>query len=149
RENMAVVLVRALDTLNDFDLAAYVAEQDWKKDVTDLNKAKSEARPAIDVLDFFDITNPAAPEFNPKSTTTRGQFASFLYKAAGVDYDEVKNPVGKVEVESVTAINATQVEVKFDVEVVGGTNTEANLNTNYKIGAVSPAKAVLQADKKT
>ena len=109
RENMAVVLVRALDTLEGFDLANYVADQDFKKDVSDLNKAKSEARPAIDVLDYFDITNPAAPIFNPKSTTTRAQFASLLYKAAGTDYSEVKKAT--VTVESVKSVNATTLEV--------------------------------------
>lgn len=80
RENMAVVLVRAFDQKYGTDLVSYVEAQDFKKDVIDLNKAKAEARPAIDVLDYFDITNPTAPAFNPKSTTTRGQFATFLYK---------------------------------------------------------------------
>ena len=67
RENMAVVLVRAFDKLHGIDLVAYVEEQDFDKDVIDLAKAKAEARPAIDVLDFFNITNPVAPEFNPKN----------------------------------------------------------------------------------
>ncbi|PIC85438.1 hypothetical protein CSV72_13560 [Sporosarcina sp. P20a] len=115
RENMAVVLVRALNTLNDFDLVAYVKEQDWKKDVTDLNKAKAEARPAIDVLDFFDITNPAAPAFNPKNTTTRGQFASFLYKAAETNYDEVK--AKETAIESVKATNAKTITITFNQAV--------------------------------
>lgn len=90
RENMAVVLVRAFDQVKDMDLVKYVAEQDFKKDVKDLGKAKVEARPAIDVLDFFDITNPAAPNFNPKNTTTRGQFATFLYKSINTNYSAVK-----------------------------------------------------------
>ncbi|PIC64009.1 hypothetical protein CSV79_08805 [Sporosarcina sp. P13] len=87
RENMAVVLVRAFDTVKGIDLVSYVAAQEFDKDVTDLEKAKAEARPAIDVLDYFDITNPAAPNFNPKNTTTRGQFASLLHKAMGVNYN--------------------------------------------------------------
>ena len=89
---MAVVLVRAFDQVNDIDLVTYVAAQDFKKDVTDLAKAKAEARPAIDVLDFFDITNPAAPAFNPKDTTTRGQFATFLHKTINTDFSAVKAP---------------------------------------------------------
>ena len=90
RENMAVVLVRAFDKLNGIDLVAYVEAQDFKKDVIDLAKAKAEARPAIDVLDFFDITNPVAPAFNPKNTTTRGQFATFLHKTINTDFSAVK-----------------------------------------------------------
>ena len=90
RENMAVVLVRAFDKVNGMDLVSYVESQDFDKDVIDLTKAKAEARQAIDVLDYFDITNPAAPAFNPKNTTTRGQFATFLYKTINTDFSEVK-----------------------------------------------------------
>ncbi len=90
RENMAVVIVRAFDQVNNMDLVTFVKAQEFKKDVTDLAKAKAEARPAIDVLDFFDITNPIAPAFNPKNTTTRGQFATFLHKTTITDFSAVK-----------------------------------------------------------
>jgi hypothetical protein len=90
RENMAVVLVRAFDQVKNIDLVTFVKGQDFKKDVTDLATAKAEARPAIDVLDFFDITNPIAPSFNPKNTTTRGQFATFLHKTINTDFSAVK-----------------------------------------------------------
>ncbi|MCG3087508.1 S-layer homology domain-containing protein [Sporosarcina cyprini] len=85
RENMAVVLVRAYDAVYKTDLVSLVKEKEFNKDVTDLAKAKAEARPYIDVLDYFDITNPKAPEFNPKNTTTRGQFATFLYKTSTLE----------------------------------------------------------------
>ncbi|MGN7388111.1 S-layer homology domain-containing protein [Sporosarcina sp. SAFN-015] len=89
RENMAIVLVRAYDAIHKTDLVTLVKEKEFNKDVTDLAKAKAEARPYIDVLDYFDITNPVAPQFNPKNTTTRGQFASFLYKTSNVNVEEV------------------------------------------------------------
>ncbi len=85
RENMALVLVRAYDAINGTDLVETVKGEDFKRDVTDLATAKAEARPYIDVLDYYDITNPAAPVFNPKGTTTRGQFASFLHRTANLD----------------------------------------------------------------
>lgn len=97
RENMAVVLVRAFDKKNSTDLVSYVGEQDFKRDVIDLTKAKAEARPAIDVLDYFDITNPAAPAFNPKNTTTRGQFATFLYKTMNTDFSKVSDDQAAVD----------------------------------------------------
>ncbi|ARK22280.1 S-layer homology domain-containing protein [Sporosarcina ureae] len=84
RENMAIVLVRAYNAIHKTDLVGFVAKQTFKKDVQDLKSAKAEARPFVDVLDFFDITNPVAVAFNPKNTTTRGQFASFLFKTASV-----------------------------------------------------------------
>ena len=103
RENMALVLVRAYNTIHETDLVAYVGAQEFKKDVTDRAAAKAEARPYIDVLDFFDITNPAAPQFNPKNTTTRGQFASFLHKTSEVSLE--------ADVAAVSATNATTLTV--------------------------------------
>ncbi len=123
RENMAIVLVRAFDEVKDMDLITYVAAQDFKKDVTDLGKAKAEARPAIDVLDYFDITNPVAPNFNPKNTTTRGQFATFLYKSMNTDYSAVKAP----------EVNADLVAVEAAAEQV-------------KAGAVTVSRGVYATD---
>ena len=143
RENMAIVIVRAFDRVHDIDLASYVADQDFKKDVTDLGKAKAEARPAIDVLDFFDITNPAAPEFNPKATTTRGHFATFLHKTINADFSDVEGGVVAPGVASVKAVNATTVEVAFKDAV-------KNLNSlNFTIDGLTVSNAaVKQTDNK-
>ncbi|ARD48829.1 S-layer homology domain-containing protein [Sporosarcina sp. P33] len=144
RENMAIVLVRAFDRVHDVDLVSYVKDQDFKKDVTDLGKAKAEARPAIDVLDFFDITNPAAPEFNPKNTTTRGQFASFLYKTTLVDFDKVGGGVVAPGVATVKGINATTVEVTFKDEVKNIDSLKFSID-----GLTVSNAAVKQTDNKT
>ncbi|BAQ10672.1 hypothetical protein OXB_2201 [Bacillus sp. OxB-1] len=83
RENMAIVLVRAYDAIHKTDLVSYVGDQTFNRDVTDMAKAKAEARPSIDVLDYFNITGVS--EFMPKNSTTRGQFASFLFKASRLE----------------------------------------------------------------
>lgn len=142
RENMAIVLVRAFDRVHDIDLATYVAGKDFKKDVNDLGKAKAEARPAIDVLDFFDITNPAAPAFNPKNTTTRGHFATFLHKFISADFSDVTT--GVVGDATVKATNATTVEVTFKDAV-------ENINSlNFTIEGLTVSNAaVKQSDNKT
>ncbi|MCP1143649.1 S-layer homology domain-containing protein [Lysinibacillus endophyticus] len=111
RGQMALVVVRALDTLNDTDLVKFVAGQDFDKEVIDLNSASKEQQGAIDVLDFFDITKTA--KFNPNNTTTRGQFASFLYRAINTDFSDVTD----VAVKSVKAVNATTVEVTFEENI--------------------------------
>jgi len=136
RENMAVVLVRAFDRVHEIDLTTYVAGQDFKKDVTDLGTAKAEARPAIEVLDFFDITNPAAPAFNPKSTTTRGQFATFLYKTTKTDFSDVTT--GVVGSADIKAVNATTVEVTFK-------DTVENFNSlDFKIDGLTVSNAAVK-----
>ncbi|WP_153722057.1 S-layer homology domain-containing protein [Sporosarcina cascadiensis] len=114
RENMAIVLVRAYDAVNKTDLISYVKEQKFDKDVVDLAKAKAEARTAIDVLDYFDITNPAAPNFRPKETTTRAQFASFLYKTSQVEKpgEETPEAPAVAEVTSVEAVGEKELTIK-------------------------------------
>ncbi|MFS0690423.1 S-layer homology domain-containing protein [Sporosarcina sp. 179-K 8C2 HS] len=140
RENMAVVLVRAFDSVKDINLVEYVSGQDFKQEVADRNSAKSEARPAIDVLDFFDITTVA--QFNPKGTTTRGHFATFLHNFLNADLSKVTGVVAGVE--SITAVNNTTVEVKF-VEKV-----EDLAALNFKIDGLEITNKVLkQTDAKT
>jgi len=141
RENMAVVIVRAFDTVEDIELVKYVKDQDFKKDVTDLAKAKAEARTAIDVLDFFDITNPAAPAFNPKATTTRGQFATFLHKTIKTDFSEVKAPV--VDVDQV-AVDAAAEQVKAGAVTVARGNYATDAN---KLAAVQTYVTSLVTEK--
>lgn len=143
RENMAVVLVRAFDTLNNIDLVSYVQGQEYKKDVKDLYTAKSEARSAIEVLDFFDITNPAVANFNPKGSTTRGQFATFLYKTINTDFSAVTG-VANSAVSEIKAINNTTVEVTFKETVE---NIEA---LDFTIDGLEVKNAVVkQTDAKT
>lgn len=140
RENMAVVLVRAFDTVKDINLVEYVQNTDYKKEVADLNSAKSEARPAIEVLDFFDITTVA--QFNPKDTTTRGHFATFLNNFLNADLSKVTGVVAGVD--SITAVNTTTVEVKF-VDAV-----EDLAALNFKIdGLEITNKVIKQTDAKT
>lgn len=115
RENMAIVLVRAYESVFKTDLLSYVQEQKFDRDVIDLHLAKAEARTAIDVLDFFDITNPAAPNFRPKETTTRAQFASFLYKTIQVKLPEEETP----EVPEAAEVTAVQAANEKELTVAG------------------------------
>lgn len=141
RENMAVVIVRAFDTVEDLNLVSFVAAQDFKKDVTDLSSAKAEARTAIDVLDYFDITNPATPKFNPKNTTTRGQFATFLQKSIDTDFSVAKEDVVS---EDQKAVDAAALLVKAgNVTVSKGEQATAEA----KLAAVAAYVDSLVADK--
>ena len=136
RENMAIVLVRLVNTLKDVSLEEFVATQSFTKEVKDINTAKAEARSAIDVLDFYDITT--ATNFLPKNTVTRGQFATFLNNVIKADFS------GAAVTGTVKAVNNTTVEVKFAEEV---TNLAA---LNFSIeGLEVTNKAIKQSDNKT
>lgn len=141
RENMAVVIVRAFDNVKGIDLVTYVNGLDFKADVKDLKSAKSEAQGAINVLDFFDITNPTVANFNPKGSTTRGHFATFLNKSINTDFSEVTGAV--VAAGNIKAVNATTVEVTFKDAV-------ENLNSlNFTIEGLTVSNAaVKQTDNK-
>ncbi|WPK12486.1 S-layer homology domain-containing protein [Lysinibacillus louembei] len=116
RENMAIVLVRMVNTVKGVSLEEFVAEQDFKGDVKDLAQAKAEARSAISVLDYYDITNPTVANFNPKGDTTRGQFATFLYKTINAEISGAEVEGSKVVPEKIE-LAETSIQGKFGEKV--------------------------------
>ncbi len=111
RQQMAVVLVRAIKEIAGVDLVAEYKKANFVTEIGDLDKAYSaEQRTAIVALEYAGITNVA--HFNPGNSVTRGQFASFLYRTIE---NVVNNP--EAGVAAVKAINSTTVEVTFDEEV--------------------------------
>lgn len=142
RENMAIVLVRAYDAVNKTELLTYVKGQDFNKDVTDLETAKAEARPYIDVLDYFDITNPASPNFRPKETTTRAQFASFLHKTINTEIPNEEAP--KVE-GTTTQVNAGEAGQFLTFKVNGETADLTKLQeAGYTVDFQATASGVIK-----
>jgi hypothetical protein len=134
RENMALVLDRAVEAITGVSLVDVAASV---PDVTvaDLSSAKAEARPAIQALRDLGISNVA--NFDPKLSVSRGQFASFLYRTAQL------NTAATPAIASVTAINKTTVEVKFNVAI------DAAAATNFAIEGGAVNGATLSADGKT
>ncbi|TKI48789.1 S-layer homology domain-containing protein [Lysinibacillus tabacifolii] len=111
RQQMAVVLVRAIKEIAGVDLVAEYKKANFVTEIGDLDKAYSaEQRTAIVALEYAGITNVA--HFNPGNSVTRGQFASFLYRTIE---NVINNP--EAGVAAVKAINNTTVEVTFDEEV--------------------------------
>lgn len=138
RENMAVVLVRAYTNINNFDFLGYVMDQDFNEDVIDYNRAKAEARSAIRVLDFYNVTG--VPNFNPKGNTTRGQFSSFLYKLLEVEVPgEGLKAIEVVDASTlkVTLTDNTEHTVKLDTPLEAGKETPVKFTINGKQYATS------------
>lgn len=131
RENMAIVLVRMANTLNEISLEEFVAAQDFDGDVKDLAQAKAEARSAISVLDYYDITNPTVANFNPKGETTRGQFATFLNKTINAEFSGAEQGASEVvptavsfEEKSTQGAFGETVTLKAKVSVAQGESAE-------------------------
>ena len=138
RENMAVVLVRAYTNINGFDYLGHVQKQNFKEDVVDYNAAKSEARSAIRVLDYYNVTG--VPNFNPKGFTTRGQFSSFLYKLLQVETPGANLKAVEVVDAStlkVTLSDDTSHTVKLDTPLENGKETPVKFEINGKEYATS------------
>ncbi|MCL1699886.1 S-layer homology domain-containing protein [Lysinibacillus sp. Bpr_S20] len=138
RQQMAVVLVRAINEIYGLDLVKEYKAEKFTSEIADLDKAFSaEQREAITALEYAELTNVTTlpgKKFNPANSITRGQFASFLYRTINI---EVATSA------SVKAINSTTVEVTFDEEVE---NIQA-LNFEIKDLEVKNA-AVKQSNKK-
>lgn len=106
REQMAVVLVRAIKTVYNVDLVADYKESDFKSTITDLDKATAtENREAIIALEYAGLTNVKA--FNPKNTLTRGQFASFLHRTISNIGEEAPLTVKEAKVVDATTLEVT------------------------------------------
>ncbi|MEK4253440.1 S-layer homology domain-containing protein [Ureibacillus sp. FSL K6-2830] len=102
RQQMALVLVRAIKTVEGIDLIQDYKEAGFTSSIKDLDKAYStENVEAITALEYAGIT--VVENFNPTSAITRGQFASFLNRT--INYEV------PVKVESVSAINANTLTV--------------------------------------
>lgn len=111
RQQMAVVLVRAIKEIAGVDLVAEYRKAGFVTEIADLEQAYStEQRSAIVALEYAGITK--VTRFNPGNSVTRGQFASFLYRT-------IENVVNAPEAGAATvkAVNNTTVEVTFDKEV--------------------------------
>src|SRR6185437_3770982 len=107
--------VRLIHVVEGVDAVSYVAKQQFNGDVKDLRYAKAVARPYILVLDYFDITDPILDKFNPKSTLTRGQFASFLHRASTKKIGNVIAP--KVAITDFRATGSNTFTMTFNQEV--------------------------------
>ena len=110
REQMAVVLVRAIKTVYNVDLVAeYKADEDFESVITDLDKATAtENREAIIALEYAGITNVEnIQQFNPKNSLTRGQFASFLSRSIDSFGEQASLTVKEVKVVDATTLEVT------------------------------------------
>ncbi|WP_107942089.1 S-layer homology domain-containing protein [Metasolibacillus fluoroglycofenilyticus] len=104
RDQMATVLVRAFNVINDFDYVAHVKEQGFTSTISDLNRTTVEHQTNIAVLDYYDMVKGAS--FNPKDMTKRGQFAYFLYHMLNVETKPVLT-VKKIEVQAADKLSVT------------------------------------------
>jgi len=121
REQMAVVLVRAIKTVYNVDLVADYKESEFKSAITDLDKATAtENREAIIALEYAGLTNVKA--FNPKNSLTRGQFASFLNRT-------ITNVAG-LTVKEAKAVDATTLEVTLSDDTKHTVKLETPLEEN-------------------
>ena len=106
REQMALVLVRAINTVYGVDLVADYKAANFESKITDLEKATAnENREAITALEYAELTTVTA--FNPKNSLTRGQFASFLNRAI----ENLAKEEIELTVKTVTVTDATTLEV--------------------------------------
>ncbi|MFJ5767867.1 S-layer homology domain-containing protein [Lysinibacillus sp. NPDC093210] len=135
REQMAVVLVRAINTVYNVDLVADYKESDFKSAITDLDKTTAtENREAIIALEYAGLTNVKA--FNPKNSLTRGQFASFLHRTI-TNVGEATLTVKEAKVVDATTLEVTLSDdtkhtVKLETPLVENKETKVEFEIEGK-----------------
>lgn len=113
RQQMAIVLVRAIKEIQKVDLVKEYKDAKFTSEISDLGGLNTEQREAITALEYAELTKAATlpgKAFKPNDTITRAQFASFLDRTMKL---EVTAPAKA----AVKAINSTTVEVTFSEEV--------------------------------
>lgn len=154
RQELAVMLAKSDQTLVDplvkalEELGEAVEAVEAIGKVTVENKAKAQA--AVDALNEA-IAAVEAFELAPEDEDILGLIKEVKEIATKVqaEIDAVKEPAKELAVESVSAINAKTIEVKFSQEVVKG---EAETAGNYVIGGLQSSTTVtpvLGTDDKT
>ncbi|MEY9971935.1 hypothetical protein ABH966_002308 [Lysinibacillus sp. RC46] len=139
RQQMAIVLVRAIKEIQEVDLVKEYKDAKFTSEISDLGGLNTEQREAITALEYAELTKAATlpgKAFKPNDTITRAQFASFLDRTMKLEYTAPAKA-------AVKAINNTTVEITFDKEVE---NVQA-LNFEIKDLEVKNA-AVKQTNKK-
>ncbi|WP_332651732.1 S-layer homology domain-containing protein [Lysinibacillus sp. 54212] len=107
REHMALVLVRAFSVIDDFDYMSHTEDEIFLHEYIDIDNASPQGQRAINVLDFYNIS--VSNYFYPKSATTRGQFAGFLYGMINIESPVRNNE--KNTIESVHVVSADRLTV--------------------------------------
>lgn len=151
REQMSKVLVEAFN-LEEVEGA--------EANVADMADVQGQYAGYVTILSQHEITKADDNKYRPKGNVTRQQMASFLNRSYDVVHEEVEEVV-ELEVKSVSAINATQVEVKFtqavdeDTVINAGKVKAANITFTALPNAESvdladvDSKAELSEDGKT
>lgn len=77
RDQMALVLTRAIKTVYKEDVVAAAQAVNFKSGITDIATLPADKKQAIEALSYINVTTVKA--YKPLNTMTRAQFATFLY----------------------------------------------------------------------
>ncbi|AOV08769.1 S-layer homology domain-containing protein [Sporosarcina ureilytica] len=139
RENMALVLDRAAEAITGVTLIE--AAEGLENNVTDLGLAKDEAKEAIQALNALEIST--VEKFMPKNSVQRVHFATFLSNA--IEVIEAIEVGDEVEVVSVSAIDATTLEVTVTGDASNLTAEDFEFNNDLKVLDVEIVEAEVSA----
>lgn len=136
RQQMALVLNRAYEAIFGTSLVDLAADLE-DETVADLDSASAEAQPAIQALADLGITVLPGGKYNPAGNVTRAQFALFINRSVNTVVEFTP------AIESVTAVNKTTLEVKFNVAL------DSVAAENFTVEGATVTAATLSEDKKT
>lgn len=159
RQQMAKVLVEAFNTVYEVDLVADLPK-DFESKLTDLDSVFDSFTDYVKVLEYFEITKTANNTFNPTGAVTRGQLASFLYRALNNIEVVVELTVKSVDVKDAKTLEVTlsddskhtvtlekaleankATEVTFTIDEVEYTATVTYVVKELKVESVSAINA--------
>ncbi|KGR83934.1 S-layer homology domain-containing protein [Lysinibacillus odysseyi] len=130
REQIALVVMRMFDKHFNINSSGYVkAQPNFETAITDLNSADPGAVDAINMIDYFDIT--VVKEYQPKTYTGRGQFASFIYRLLQKMSEPRLEPTLE-EYKQQVLIQPNLLEVNTDEKALVGTDAKPGASITAK-----------------
>lgn len=109
RQNMALVLTRAVTQVYGISLTDLYKERGFKSEITDIKHLEAYQSEAIIALEAVGITK--VKQYNPAGTVKRGQFASFLNRTIE-EIPKISQKEDKIA--SVKVVSAQELSVTFE-----------------------------------
>ncbi|WP_431029135.1 S-layer homology domain-containing protein [Lysinibacillus sp. LZ02] len=125
-EQAALVIVRALSKIDNFDYVSYIESQRYLQEYLDIELATEEAQRSINVFDYYDVT--IDDNYYPKQHTTRGEFAHYLYSMLNIESPVRNNE--SVTIKKLTVVSDERLDVTLSTGVIHHIQLEEPLPEN-------------------
>lgn len=132
RDQMALVLTRAIKTVYKQDIVKQAQDAKFASKITDLKGLTADKVAAIQALEYKKITN--VTQYKPLNTMTRAQFATFLYNTLNAQNTTPPKPQPKPDdIKTVEVVDQRTLKVTLNNGSVNDIHLLSDLPANKEV----------------